>query len=84
MIELPTMKKAFMDDRGRITLGSKLADKFGKTFAVVETVSGITLIPIAKDPLKKLQELGKPLEKYSIKQLRKMAMESAKSEVRRF
>ncbi len=76
------MRVAFADDRGRVTLGSKIVGKHGKKFAVVETVDDIILIPIPKDPIAALRELGRKagIDKYSIKELRKMALEEAEKE----
>jgi hypothetical protein len=80
-----TMRALFADERGRITLGAKLLGKFGRKFAVVAGINEIVLVPIAKDPLAKLQELGKKagLDKYSIKELRKIALQEAQKDARR-
>lgn len=76
------MVTVLADDRGRITLGSKMVERFGRKFAVVEMVDGIRLIPIPRDPLATLRELGKKagIDRYGIKELRKMALEEAESE----
>ena len=73
------------DERGRITLGSKIMERYGKKFAVVETERDIVLVPIAQDPLKELQKIGKEagIDKYTIKELREMALEEAEKEVGR-
>lgn len=72
-----------MDSRGRVTIGEKLAKKYGRKFMVVPTYNDIVLVPIPKDPLKSLAEWGKKagLGRYSIKQIRKMAQEKAMIEV---
>jgi hypothetical protein len=78
------MKTVFADERGRITLGSKLLDRYGKKFAVVSAGKEIVLVPIAKDPLAKLKEIGRQagIDKYTVKQLRKMAAEEAEKELK--
>lgn len=72
-----------MDDRGRITLGKKIGERYGREFVVVETEKDIVLVPIAQDPVKELQKIGKEagIDKYSIKELRAMAMEEAEKEI---
>lgn len=76
------MKAAFADERGRITLGAKVVERYGKKFAVVETPGDIVLVPISKDPLAELRRLGKEagIDRYTIKELRKMALEEAEKE----
>ena len=78
------MKTVFADERGRITLGSKLLDKYGKKFAVVSANKEIVLVPIAKDPVARLVQIGKKsgIDKYTLSQLRKMALEKANKEIK--
>lgn len=78
------MKTIFADDRGRITLGSRIVDKYGKKFAVVSAEKEIVLVPIEKDPLKRLRQIGKEagIDKYTLEQLRGMAIEEAQKEIK--
>ena len=77
------MKAALVDERGRITLGSKIVDRFGRRFAIVTTARDIVLVPIAKDPLAELQRLGKEagIDKYTLKELKEMTREEAQKEI---
>jgi len=77
------MKTVFADERGRITLGSKILDTYGKKFAVVTAGKEIVLVPIAKDPLARLTQMGKEagIDKYTLGQLRKIAREEAEKEL---
>ena len=63
------MKTVFADDRGRIVLGTKFLHKYGRKFAVVSAKNEIVLVPIAKDPLARLKEIGKEsgIDKYTLK-----------------
>ena len=76
------MKTVFADERGRITLGAGLLDKYGKKFAVIGDRKEIVLVPIAKDPVDRLAQIGKKagFAKYSLKQLRKIGREEAEKE----
>ena len=77
------MKTVFADDRGRIVLGAKLLEKYGKKFAIVNTPKEIVLIPIAKNPLAELLRIGKEsgIDKYALAELKKMAREEAEKEI---
>ncbi len=77
------MKTVFADERGRIVLGTKFLDKYGKKFAVVSAKKEIVLVPIAKDPLARLKEIGKEsgIDKYTLKELKEMAREEAEKEM---
>ncbi len=76
------MKAAYADERGRITLGSKMVDKHGNKFAVISHGKEIVLVPIPKDPLAELTRLAKKsgIDRYTIEELRKMALEDAEKE----
>lgn len=76
------MKAALVDARGRITLGAKVVERYGKRFAVVETPKDIVLVPISKDPLAELRRMGEEagIDRYTIKELRRMALEDAEKE----
>ena len=79
------MKTALADDRGRIVLGTKFLDKYGKKFAVVGTPKEIVLVPIAKEPIAELQRLGKEagFDKYTISELKRLAREEGEKESRK-
>ena len=79
------IRTVFADERGRITLGTKLLGRYGKKFAVAAAGNEIVLVPIAKDPVKELGKLGKQakVDSYTLKQLKKMAREEAEKDVRR-
>jgi len=69
------------DERGRVTLGKDVADKYGKKFAMVKMPGEIVLIPIPDDPLKSLQEEGKKIPAHmSVKDLKRIALEEATKE----
>lgn len=76
------MDSVKLDDRGRILIAKKIREKYGDEFMLVEAPGEIVLLPVPKDPLKDLQELGKKLPKdMSVKDLKKMAQELALKEV---
>ena len=77
------MKTVFADERGRITLGASMLDKFGRKFAVISAEKEIVLVPISKNPLAELRRIGKRagIDRYTIKQLRGMAKEEAEKEI---
>ena len=77
------MKTVLADERGRIVLGTKLLDKYGKKFAVVGMSKEIALVPISKDPLSELKRMGKEagIDKYTLSELKRMAKEEAEKEV---
>ncbi len=77
------MKTVFADERGRIVLGTKFLDRYGKKCAVVSAKKEIVLVPIAKDPLARLVEIGKEsgIDKYTLKELKGMAREEAEKEI---
>ena len=77
------MQETLMDQRGRITLGKKLAKRYGKKFTVVPAQNEIVLIPKTKDPLRSLQEWGKKagISKLSMKEIKKIINEEAVKEL---
>lgn len=79
---LPTMKVTHVDERGRIALGLKMVDKHGDKFAVISHGKEIVLVPIPKDPLAELRRLakGSGIDRFTIKELRKMALQDAEKE----
>lgn len=77
------MQETLMDERGRITLGKKIEERYGKRFFLIKTKNEIILRPIStKDPIVGLRELGQRagINKLSIKRLRKIALEEAGKE----
>ena len=81
--QVMNMKTILADERGRITLGTGLLDKYGNKFAVVDAEKEIVLVPVAKDPLLELRSIGKKagIDKYTLAELKKMAREQAKKEI---
>lgn len=79
------MEPLIADERGRITLGSDLVKECGRKFFAVKVGKEIVLVPVADDPLAELRRLGKAsgIDKYTIKELRKMALEDAEKEAMR-
>ena len=70
------------DKKGRLYLKESVRSRYGSEFVVVETPREVVLIPVPEDPVKDLEELGKPLAKYSLKALRKRILERAREEAR--
>ena len=72
---------AVCDDRGRVSLGSEAIEKFGRRFHVVVMPNEVVLIPVPKDPLKDLAEMGKNLPKgLTIADLKRVVREKATKE----
>lgn len=76
-----------MDSRGRVTIGEKMAKKYGRRFMVVPMPKEIILVPKTKvkDPVAELQRIGKEagLDRYSMGQIKKMIEEEAFKEADR-
>jgi len=71
------------DERGRLTLGRDVTERFGKRFHVVVMPREIVLVPISKDPLKSLKEEGKKLpEGLSLADTMRLAEELGAREAR--
>ncbi|MBS3081164.1 AbrB family transcriptional regulator [Candidatus Pacearchaeota archaeon] len=70
-----------VDKLGRIVLKKKLREKYGKQFILIDKGDEIILKPTYEDPFYGIEELGKKLEKYSLKELSEMGEEQAKKEV---
>ncbi|MBI4168229.1 MAG: AbrB/MazE/SpoVT family DNA-binding domain-containing protein [Candidatus Aenigmarchaeota archaeon] len=69
---------AVCDDRGRVSLGSEVIEKFGRRFHVVVMPNEVVLVPVSKDPLKDLAEMGKKLPKgLTITDLKRVGRERA-------
>lgn len=67
-----------VDKLGRIVLKKKFREKYGKTFMVVPKEEEIVLKPIKIDR----EKLAEKLEKYSVQELKKMAYEQAKKDLK--
>jgi len=66
------------DSHGRLYLTSKLRQKYGEKFHVVEYEDRLELIPIDEDPLQAIREAaGDAFEGESIEELREEAREQA-------
>lgn len=76
------MEPLTADERGRITLGSKLVRECGRKFFAVKAGKEIVLIPVAEDPLAELRRLFKEagIDRYTIKELREIALQDAEKE----
>lgn len=79
---MTAVRHLLVDERGRITLGLKMVDKHGKKFAAISHGKEIVLVPIPTDPLAELKRLGKKagIDRFTIKELRKMALQDAEKE----
>jgi hypothetical protein len=73
------MKTALADERGRIVLGTKFLDKYGKKFAVIGTPKEIVLVPIANDPIAELAKIGREsgIDNYTLIELKRIARDEA-------
>lgn len=67
------------DERGRLLLPRGVREEYGKAFHLIRARDELVLIPISKDPLRELADLGKsagiahwPLSKLK-RELRKQA-----------
>jgi bifunctional DNA-binding transcriptional regulator/antitoxin component of YhaV-PrlF toxin-antitoxin module len=71
-----------MDKQGRLYLPKRIKKEMGRKFYIVKTPDRIILIPVPKDPVKALAELGRKagINKYSMKQIKKMIEEEAEKE----
>lgn len=79
------MEIVLADERGRITLGTKLVERYGEKFAVIKGRKEVVLVPVAEDPIAELVKMGQQsgIDRYSLKELRKIAREEAEKEVSR-
>lgn len=77
------MEITFMDDRGRITLGKRLGEKYGTVFMIVQGYNEIILRPKPKDPLERLRNVGKKagIGHLSARQIEEIAEEEAYKEI---
>lgn len=72
-----------LDERGRVTIGKKMAAEYGKHFLIVREHEGILLVPTTGDPLKRLMELGKrmKIKHISAEEINRLATEQAYEEI---
>lgn len=67
------------DHRGRIVLPREVRDEFGTRYVVIKALDEVVLIPVPKDPIQTLRELGKKagIDRFSIMQLKAIIREEA-------
>ena len=58
----------------------RVRSRYGEQFVILETPEGVLLLPVPRDPVKDLRELGEPLRKHSLKTLKSQIREQAKKE----
>lgn len=73
------MQEVICDERGRIVLPREIREALGQRFVVVPAKGEVILIPVPKDPVKRLAELGKKagISQTPISTLRKAIAEEA-------
>ncbi|HVC58192.1 MAG TPA: hypothetical protein VND15_01815 [Candidatus Acidoferrales bacterium] len=71
-----------IDERCRVTIGKKAVARYGKKFRMFDTPDGIFLVPIPKDPISELEELGRrsKIAKYTLKEVKEIVLSEAKKE----
>jgi hypothetical protein len=79
------LKTVLADDRGRVTLGTSLVGRYGRRFALIDAALEIVLVPVAKNPVARLAQIGRQfgLDRYTLKQLREIARVEAEKEILR-
>ena len=75
------MITAECDEKGRIQLGPELRQRYGRRFFVVEAPGELVLLPVAEEPVKDLQKLGRKLNGYTIGELKERIHQQAMDEV---
>jgi hypothetical protein len=75
------MITAECDEEGRFRLGPELRQRYGRRFFVVEAPGELVLLPVAEDPVKDLQEIGRSLRGLSVEDLKRRIDEQAQREV---
>ena len=82
---LPSMGEnmitAECDEEGRIQLGPQVRQRYGRRFFVLEAPGELVLLPVAEDPVKDLQEIGRSLRGLSVEDLKRRIDEQADKEV---
>jgi hypothetical protein len=76
-----TMLKTVCDKKGRIRLSQAVRAKYGEKFYVVEAPGELVLLPVPRDPVKDLEELGKPLRGMSLADIKRAIQEQADKEM---
>ncbi len=69
------------DEKGRIYLKQEVRSRYGDRFVVLEVRGELILLPVPKDPVKDLEELGKALKGKSMEELKASIAERARKEV---
>lgn len=81
------MQEVVCDEKGRIVLPKQVREAFGRRFVIVPALGEILLLPIPRDPVKRLGELGRKagISQMSLSQLKRSIAEEAsrQSNVRR-
>ncbi len=67
---------------GRIYLPKEVRERYGERFRMIECKDRIILLPVSKDPLKKLRSEWKDVEK-SVKELKEEALKEGVEEAGR-
>ncbi|AMM53359.1 AbrB/MazE/SpoVT family DNA-binding domain-containing protein [Pyrococcus kukulkanii] len=70
-----------MDSKGRLYIPKDVRKGIGKEFYLVRMDNEIILVPKPKDPVKKLEELGRSLPDVPIKDLKKMIRKAMLEEI---
>ncbi len=74
------MLRVECDRKGRLYLKEALRSRYGEKFVIVEAPHELILLPVPKDPVKDLAELGRPLRKHSLVSIKRRIREQAKWE----
>ena len=74
------MMTAECDEEGRIQLGPQVRQRYGRRFFVLEAPGELVLLPVAEDPVKDLQEIGRSLRGLSVEDLKRRIDEQAQRE----
>ena len=75
------MITAECDEKGRIQLSPEVRQRYGRKFFLVEAPRELVLLPVAEDPVKDLQEIGRSLRGLSVEDLKRRIDEQAEREV---
>jgi len=75
------MKETTCDRKGRVYLRESVRAKYGDKFVLLEAPGELVLLPVPKDPVKDLEELGKPLRHLSLREIRRIIDRRARQEV---
>ena len=75
------MITAKCDEEGPIQLGPDVRQRYGEKFLVVERPDELILRPVPKDPVKDIEEWGKPLQHLSLEEIKNIIDKRAMEEV---